>query len=230
MSLEKRNRKTIVIATILMMTLSFAAFFLGDKAEQSLTGKATSIVYINPLPPENCTLDLKQGWNMVSFHCEFGNKRINQSLVDQNNKRLNYVSVFEYRAEDPSDKWKSYNPYLPNWTVQELQTLTREPGYWVYMNTSGTYTSTGYKFNTVTIPLKQGWNLIGYPTSTEINITDGLASLEGNYTLVESYQPNGASQAWFIYIAGEGGNLTNLEPKRAYWINVTNTTTWVVTW
>ena len=230
MIIEKRNRKVIAIASILMITLSFAAFLIGEKAEQAITGKVTSRVFIMELPPSNCSLNLRQGWNMASFHCELGIKTINKTLVDQNNNTLNYYAIFEYQSNNQTDKWKSYNPFLPNWTVQQISTITRFPGYWIYMNSSGTYTRVGYQFESTSISLNEGWNLIGYPSENEINITNGFQTINGYFDRVESYQYNNSIGEWLIYIPGENETLTKLEPMKAYWINVTNSTSWVVTW
>jgi len=78
------------------------------------------------------------------------------------------------------------------------------------------------------IPLKVGWNLVSFklqPTSTAI--TDVLASISGNYTLV--YAWDAESQGWLVYDPTGTSTLTTLDEKMGFWINMTSADTLIVT-
>ncbi|HSH02144.1 MAG TPA: FG-GAP-like repeat-containing protein [Anaerolineae bacterium] len=87
-----------------------------------------------------------------------------------------------------------------------------------------------------TVPLPQfstGWNLFGYPIPETRPITTGLASIDGAYTSVQTYDP-GANN-WNLYdttvidnypqYASLVNNLTALEFGRGYWIYATENIT-----
>jgi hypothetical protein len=80
-----------------------------------------------------------------------------------------------------------------------------------------------------------GWNLIAYPIRGTQLVADALRSIEGSYTQVYGFEPNGQSDPWTPYIEGDSDSpwkrydvslpewantLTHLEFGRGYWINV----------
>lgn len=222
---RKRYVGLAIASFMLIIAISGIAFYLGPPTEK-LLGNTLAQVYVNPLPASNCSLILEQGKNLVSFYCELGVYHPNTALVDQNNQTLDYYAVFSYDSTDPDDHWISYNPDLPNWTKQELSVIDRKTGYWVIMNSTQTYSKEGVEFSSTDIPIRSGWNLVGYPTSESRNITLALNSIDGSYTIVETLQ-NGS---WKIYTPGTGGTLEYMEPYEAYWINGTTPDTWSVNW
>jgi hypothetical protein len=85
-----------------------------------------------------------------------------------------------------------------------------------------------------------GWNLIAYPIRGTQPVIDALRSIEGIYTQVYGFEPDGQSDPWTPYIEGDtespwrrydvslpewANTLTDLEFGRGYWINITEATT-----
>jgi hypothetical protein len=85
-----------------------------------------------------------------------------------------------------------------------------------------------------------GWNLIAYPIRATQAVADALRSIEGSYTQVYGFEPDGQSDPWTTYIEGDSespwkrydgslpewaNTLTHLEFGRGYWINITGATT-----
>jgi hypothetical protein len=85
-----------------------------------------------------------------------------------------------------------------------------------------------------------GWNLIAYPIRETQPVIDALRSIEGTYTQVYGFEPDGQSDPWTPYVEGDtespwrrydvslpawANTLTDLEFGRGYWINITEATT-----
>lgn len=222
---KKRFFTQAFIALTLVLLISGIAFI----GKNGITGFVTTKVYIFETPPANCSVELHAGKNFVSFFCTPGGT-LNETLTDANNNSINFTSIFTY-SPGTNDTWKSYNPSLPNWTVQDDILLTRRAGYWIIMNHSETYQKEGYKFYNTNIGLKNGWNLIGYPTSVTKNITDALSQIDGKYSAVESYQRINGTDQWLVYVPnGSSNTLDYLEPMHAYWINTTQDTSITINW
>lgn len=218
------------IAILLVVSISLISFLLPEQAEILITGKATSTVYIRQLPPETCNIDFEEGWNFVSFYCEFGVDPLEDTLVNESNETLDFSAIFTYTASDTDDPWKSYNGSLPNYTVQQINKIDRRKGYWIYMNKEETYYKEGANFDYTAIGLQEGWNLIGYPTKNPKNITFVLSSVIDNYTRTESYQYINGTGVWLYHDAPNSGTMYEMEPKKAYWVNLNESGGIIVNW
>jgi len=203
--------------------------------EDNITGNVvnTRVNIIQSLPL-SCSFQLEEGWNMVSFYC-FGalvNRSVALASIDGS-----YDSVFKYQANDPLDPWKSYNPDLPNWTVQQLNYFDRFSGYWIYMDSSFSNETNSSNITTdplnftyfgvysdSNIPLYKGWNFIGYPRNVTANVTFILAGIP--YTAIRTYEA--ATDTWYYYLNGTGGSLQIFEPFNGYWLNVSSNVTLTV--
>ncbi len=85
-----------------------------------------------------------------------------------------------------------------------------------------------------------GWNLIAYPIRGSQPVAEALRSIEGFYSQVYGFEPDGRSDPWTPYIEGSGDSpwrrydvslpdwantLSQLEFGRGYWININGATT-----
>lgn len=218
--MKKEIFLSAILAVFLVLVSGFVAFIISSDSGNDLTGYAVSQVYVQMTPPENCSIDLKEGINMVSFYCEEGIGSLNESLVDENGAVLDYKAVFVFNPNNLNDSWSSYNPSVPLWATQSLSSLDRRKGYAIILNAPGRYYNEGYEFTSTNINLVEGWNFIGYPKKDSKNVSLVLASLDGYYEKVESYQVVGGNNEWKLYIPGVGGTLTTMEPMIGYWIFV----------
>jgi len=214
------------LSLVLIIVLAGFSFFLAPPATDKITGWSTSKVYVLSTPPTNCTTYLGTGLNFVSFFCELGYYPINETLKDINNNTIEYYAIWSYNPNNPDDPWDISNPSLPNYTVQELSTIDRYHGYWIKMNSANTYFTTGYKFPDTSTPLRAGWNLIGYPSGVAKDINESLQTINTSFTELHSYN----SGSWLIFNNETGGNISIMEPMKAYWINMSINDTWYVDW
>lgn len=210
----------IKLAVFILIIGAFAAAILGPKFDNSITGQDISTrVEILSVLPNNCSFNMAAGWNYVSFHC-IANSESRSDVLSSVNSSVE--KIFTYTAQDTSDPWKSYNPSLPNWTVQQLNYMGRTQGYIILMSTDASYFYEGFDRSSV-IPLRSGWNLVGYPDDVNQSINDSLSGLL--YNAVITYN-NGAL---LVYIPNAVNNtLFNFSPYSAYWINSSATQNWLV--
>ncbi len=91
-------------------------------------------------------------------------------------------------------------------------------GYWINMTESATLTVSGSTPSN-SIELANGWNLVGYNSSTSQSVSDALESIEGKYVSVWAY----VNGTWKVYDPANPGfiDLSTMEPGYGYWINVT---------
>lgn len=213
------NRR-IKLALFILLIGAFSAAIFSPQYNNSITGKDVfTKVEISDVIPSNCKFNLTPGWNYVSFHCiasSVPRAEVLNSIEDS------YSKIFTYNSFDTNDPWKSYNPELPNWTVQQLNYMGRASGYIIFMDEEAEYVYSGYKRSSV-VQLRTGWNLVGYPKNKSTKINDSLNGLL--YNRVITYE----NDTLLIYIFNSTNNsLTDFEPYKAYWINSSASQNWLL--
>jgi hypothetical protein len=142
-----------------------------------------------------------------------------------------YGMVMTYNAVDAVDPWKAYDPAIPVW-ANDLTTLNSTEGVWVWMHRAASWSITlpTTKSNSV-VPLRAGWNLVGYPWREARALPDALGSLSGYCEVVYGYLPQGYTGIWQRYVPGYPDvqqSLRVMEPGKGYWISVTEDCLWQV--
>jgi hypothetical protein len=212
------NNKIKFALFILLIGFISAGLF-SPKNNNSITGRdVLTSVEISQVSPIDCSFNMTSGWNYVSFHCIANSVPLSDVL----GVNSSVEKIFTYNAFDTVDPWKSYNPSLPNWTVQQLNYMSRMSGYIILLGNDNEYYYDGYKRSSV-IALRPGWNLAGYPSALNASINESLNGLA--YTMVLTYD-NGHL---LVYAPNSTNNsLTIFEPYRAYWINSSASQNWLV--
>ncbi|MEM2918905.1 MAG: hypothetical protein QXY62_05350 [Candidatus Altiarchaeota archaeon] len=117
--------------------------------------------------------------------------------------------------------WKFYAVEAPG--VSTLKNMSPIYGYWIYVNKTGgvNLTINGTLLTNTTWHLREGWNLIGYPSITTIDVATALSNISGNYRYVLGY----IDGSWKFYAVEAPGvsTLKNLTPGYGYWIYVNKT-------
>jgi len=125
---------------------------------------------------------LNKGWNLISIPLNL----TNMSLFDN-------ISIFGYNG---------------SWFVPDK--IDSKLGYWIKINESMNLTLTGFEMDE-TIELNNGWNLVGYPSLSEMNVDE--SELE-DYNIF-AYINN----SWLSYVPSRSFNsLENLKPGYGYWV------------
>jgi hypothetical protein len=221
MKFENIQRSLLLRATVallLVISIGFIAFTIPSDVENLISGKVTTQAYIMYTPPENCSVYLHQGINVVSFFCATDGNITDGALKGLNGTTLNYAAIYVFNPRSLNDSWSSYNPSLPNWTIQSNIALNRRLGYVVVMNQPGTYYDEGLVFDHTTVALQTGWNLMGFPLDANRSVNVTFEQISGSYREVDEYKYFNNTALWLTYIPESTSTLEVLEPMQGYWI------------
>lgn len=138
------------------------------------------------------TISLTAGWNLISFYA----LPDDASVANVFGSNINKVSII-----------KNNDGFYKPSKASELQSLTEfkfGDAYLVKATSAFTLTVEGMAATSTTISLKSGWNLLGYPKSTETNATTTLSSISSKYTTLKDLS----------------SNQTKLTPGKGYYIKM----------
>jgi len=224
--MNEQNKKieeivTVVCVSLLLLTTMIVFEKMINVPFENVTGEVLTTVRIIETRSAYCNFTLEAGLNLVSFFC-IRNGAHRDEVIEN---ITNLESIFEYQ-ENAQDRWKSYNPSLPWFVIQDLELMHRTEGYWIRMRAREDFLTEGGLRLINYVNLVPGWNLAGYPTNKTKSVNESFASIEGNFTEVRAY--NASTQVFTNYIPGVGGGLTATTPNLGYWINVSVIEVWVV--
>ena len=157
------------------------------------------------------TLDLKVGWNLISFYVESDDMTPATVLGSVKDKLVQIKNLKN-----------SYNPTLPAF-INTLKRLNVKDGYWVKMDADVSFELEGEVPAGGSIPVRTGWNLVGYPRESGAAPANELTSLGGTVlqfkNLKNSYDPTLPA---FI------NTLKVITPGLGYWLKVSEDGVWNV--
>ena len=150
----------------------YATTLLETDEQQNNNQSVIKITMI--LPPNNFTI-LKQGWNLISIP----KIQVNQDLIKVLEGIEGYYDAIQwYDPTDTKDPWKHNKVGKP--FVNDLFKINETMSFWVHIAKPGDtiflYNGT-QPISNQTIQLYPGWNMVGYPSLTSYNRTDGLNNL-----------------------------------------------------
>jgi hypothetical protein len=170
----------------------------------------------------NPPIQLKPGWNLVSFPYIVPDTSLESVLSFLDGK---YDSVQYYDSSDANDPWKQYHVSKPS-HMNDLSHLDNTMGFWIHITdpfgadlvVDGDE-PTGY----VETPLFPGWNLVSYPS----HVNEVRATLEINGTITESTD---MIQTYNTLTQNmeEVGPLDCFEFGKGYWIHTDTESLWSI--
>jgi parallel beta-helix repeat protein len=172
-------------------------------------------------PPGDFTF-LKPGWNLISCPKIQSSNAIGEVLSQLDGL---YSAVHWYNCSDNQDPWKHYTVFKPL-HLNDLDSIDHKMGFWIFItNPGGAIFDFKGSAPTVNqnIPLKKGWNLVGYPSLSNKYRTQALNNLDfGNQV-----------DAVWTYSAGalkleEIGEFNYFIIGKGYWIHATTDCIWEV--
>jgi hypothetical protein len=176
----------------------------------------TALILLQPSLTVALEYPLSQGWNLTSLPKDPPNNKISEITSSLGS---NLKSVWAYI----DGTWRVYDPANP--ASSDLDKMEPGVGYWVSMGESAKLTLGGFAPKAA-IPLKVGWNLVGYSSVLSLPVGDALSSIAGKCTSVWGYKDG----VWKAYYPGSPGlsDLQTLECGRAYWIKATAACNWTM--
>ncbi|ODS35927.1 MAG: hypothetical protein A7315_05005 [Candidatus Altiarchaeales archaeon WOR_SM1_79] len=173
-------------------------------------------------PPSNPPIHLNEGWNLVSFPYIVTDTSIENVLSSIAGE---YDAVQFYNSSSDLNLWQHYHVSKPP-QMNKLRDLNNKMGFWInVIGTNGadliiegdSPTSSQYLF------LHEGWNLVGYPSTTERHRNDALNNLlYGNeIDAIEYYDKTSGK----VERLDEGEFM---EPGIGYWLHANQDCMWIV--
>ncbi len=163
---------------------------------------------------------LSAGWNLVSWPLI----PITESLTDTLASLGGACDeAWTYESGDLTDPYKEW--------PGDLERLDETLGVWLHATQPVTLTIHGWRTANTAIPLRHGWNLVGYPSQTARPVAEALSSIAGRYTVVRTFDARETADPWQVYdvnVPTYANDLTIMEPGRGYWIYVTMPCTLIV--
>jgi len=155
------------------------------------------------------TLSLTKGWNMISFYVIPKN-----AIID---------SVFATVKSSLAEIKTATGFYSPtqNSIFNSLTTVNNSDAYLVYMNSPATLVITGEPATVATTSLKIGWNLVGYPKSSQKTIAATITNISTSLSVIKTftgyYQPSGSTNSITTFDAGKGYYIKALSGVSVTW-------------
>jgi len=186
----------------------------GNTSDYSISINATpsSMKYQNT--------QLTEGWNLISFNVSPENKQMDdmlQPLID---------SAYLIKAIDENGNFVQEIPGT-GW-LNTIGEMKNEEGYYVKVSADTDLASNGLRSNISTsIPLTQGWNIMGYPLENNQDAMNAYGNLINENKLVKVINESGG----FIENIPEVGwinTIGNLEPGEGYYIKLNTDDTLVL--
>jgi len=139
-----------------------------------------------------------------------------------------YDLVYAYDVSDEDDPWKRFDPSVPPF-ANDLLDIDETKGLLISATDAVTWWWPDSTAPSGRLSLQPGWNLVGYPSPRVQPVADALASIDGKYTVVYSYDASDADDPWKVYDPAaplEGSDLTQMMPGHGYWILATEACEW----
>jgi hypothetical protein len=181
----------------------------------SNTGTATrTVTVVGSDAGEKQSLNLREGWNLVSFFVEADDMTPATIFAPIHDKLLEVKNLLH-----------SYDPTLTAdfAFLNTLSSLSVKDGYWLKVSEDVSLDVEGTVPSGVSINVKSGWNLVGYPRSSGEGVADELTSLGNTVVQIKDleslYDP---SESSFL------NTLSTMAPGSGYWLNVNAVGTWTV--
>ena len=167
-------------------------------------------------------IPLVVGWNLISLPVYSSNLSVSESLRSLEGK---YSTAFGYDSES-GGIWASFNPNRPGF-LNTLTELAPSYGYWIYLEEEGTLGLEGVTREEKIINLKQGWNLIGYPSLDESPVEGIFGPISDDLESIFQYKAVDSGNEWKSYNPDRPAflnTLATIEPGYGYWVKVTEDT------
>ena len=162
------------------------------------------------------TLAFKHGWNFVSMHVSRGeaSTMTPAAYFGANDSNLAEIRTYDY-------------VYKPNLIGSNLTQIMLGQGYWVKTSSAFNHTVEGYLGKNLTVDLKEGWNMAGYPRRDRRTVSAAISDLlpvGGSDKLVQMM----SDTDFFLADASltQFSTMTHFDPGKGYWIKVNANATW----
>ena len=171
------------------------------------------------------SIGLNTGWNLVSVPVQAAD----MSAATLFGSVSNFNIAWGYNASDTGDPWEVYDPGLPP-AARDLVVVNPDYGYWVKVTGTDYLNVSGDTIDSLSITLRQGWNLVGYPFVTSRSAATGVSGLS-NFKTAWGFYSSDVGDPWKVYdtaLPPAARDMTNFEPGYGYWIKMNSQEPWTL--
>lgn len=165
-------------------------------------------------------IELNNGWNLISVPLSADINSLPTILDSIGGK---YDKIIAYDSEET--KWKSYKAGRMD-SLNSFKKIDEKMGLWINMLDSASLEINGEEAEPIIFDLKQGWNLIGYPSLNENNVSYVFGDVMDEVHSVFMY--DAFSLKWRDYNPNRGSNLLDIiKPGFGYWVKANKDAKWM---
>jgi hypothetical protein len=160
-----------------------------------------------PPPVVSHTIDLKPGWNLISLPLAPSEGDIAKLLSGINGK---FEAVYAWNGKD-------FEAFIPGDDTSSLKRMDAGRGYWIYITEASSLQVTGVQAEK-TISLSEGWNLVGFSSTSSMPASQALTSAKGKVEAVFSFNP----------VENSYLEVETFQPGAGYWVYATESVSWTL--
>lgn len=193
-----------------------------DKDDNTRVGYEKSTKVINVSGARKFTLDLDEGWNLISIPL-IPKDQSTESILEE--IKDDYEKIYYYDSE--TQIWEVFNPIKETLSQpNNLLQLNIGKAYWISMKKTRSLDILGYEIANYSMSLNEGWNFIGSPYIFPIEVINATSSIVDNYYRIYSYDTK--AERWIFYSPYSTSDVTisEIKPGIGYLIDVKTPIRW----
>ena len=180
-------------------------------------------------------ITLLPGWNLVSFNLQPYPIKAPSDLLDSIAGSFDLVYAWDASGSNAgSGNWMKYDDV--ELTEDTLTELDETYGFWVHVTSTENQTLTvkGFMPDQTNINLltgADGWNLVGFPSSSNVDPEAAFGSVLTENSRVYKYNASVPTNLWTIYDPSAPSYVNDLDqmaPGYGYWVFVDTEADWDV--
>jgi parallel beta-helix repeat protein len=167
---------------------------IGDTPYKNINGNSGAWDYYPLMTHIGDIIYLKQGWNLISIPFIQSDTNLSNVLSSIDG----FYDAVQYYVGDSSDSWNHYHVSKGS-NLNDLDRIDHFMGFWIHIMESEDvpFIYPGSQPNSnQTISLYPGWNMVGYPSLSSYNRTEGLNNLTFDTHVDAIWSYDTASQKW----------------------------------
>ncbi|MBI4439191.1 S8 family serine peptidase [Candidatus Woesearchaeota archaeon] len=202
----------------------YYTFRVNDTSDNQAEGEPRHVSTVNLNEQITYTLQLYQGWNLISFPLTPADSSVRSVMKPISDK---YTRMFHY--DSATESWQSHfaqeSIFNPEETLTEIQP---GKGYWIEMLQQTALDIKGTRVPGFSAQLQKDWNMVGYPYETPTSPEKGTESISDSYYSIFHY--NATHHKWESFSSYPNiinpNTITALQPGEGYMIDMRQEATW----